>query len=214
MQIIAMLSMLVDHVGLVFFSEHTGWRLIGRLAFPLYAYGIVQGYHYTRDVRRYLIRLAVLAVVSQLPFMWGLQTQGINVIATFVICLAVLILFDRFSAWHVRILILLAAVTILEFYPFDYGGYGLLLVLIFRYSMGCWIVVLHTLLNLLYFVSHDWLLQFFSLLSTILIIHGKTMLQSLGKINIPRWAWRTFYPAHMTVIGLCNVLISFFVGAD
>ena len=68
LKIIAVVSMTIDHTGYVLFP-HTMWlRCIGRLAFPLYAFLIVQGFLHTHDVRKYLARLGLLAVVSEIPF--------------------------------------------------------------------------------------------------------------------------------------------------
>lgn len=41
---LAMLTMLIDHVGLVFFPTDPAWRIAGRLAFPIYAYALYMGY--------------------------------------------------------------------------------------------------------------------------------------------------------------------------
>lgn len=44
LKLIAMLTMLVDHIGLLFFPEIMAFRIVGRIAMPLFAYGIAQGY--------------------------------------------------------------------------------------------------------------------------------------------------------------------------
>ena len=43
--ILAMLTMLIDHIGLIWFPENMAWRIIGRLALPFYAFAIVLGYY-------------------------------------------------------------------------------------------------------------------------------------------------------------------------
>ena len=57
-----------------------------RLAFPIYAYYAAQGMFLTRNRRRYVLRLGLLAVVSQLPFVYVLDTVSGNVIVTLLIC--------------------------------------------------------------------------------------------------------------------------------
>ena len=59
--------MTVDHVGAVFFPEYPVFRWIGRMAFPLFCYCMTVGLLYTHDIRRYLARLGVFALLSQ-PF--------------------------------------------------------------------------------------------------------------------------------------------------
>lgn len=204
MQILAMLTMLIDHIGIVFFPEQVGWRLIGRLAFPLYAYGIVMGYQYTSDVRRYLLRLVILAVLSQFPFMWSMNTNDLNVIATLTICLAVLILWDRAPQWSLRIAFLLGAVFLLEALPFDYGYYGLILVLIYRYTKGYVTVLLHFALNTWLLAEADGAVQFASLFSTVCIVYGRKLFLVADRVRVPRWVWRSFYPVHLTVIAVIH----------
>ena len=67
LKLVAIAAMLLDHIGGAFFPETPIFRWIGRLAFPLFCYCMTVGLLYTHDIRRYLGRLAIFAVVSQ-PF--------------------------------------------------------------------------------------------------------------------------------------------------
>lgn len=67
LKLIAIAAMLADHIGGAFFPAVPVFRWIGRLAFPLFCYCMTVGLLYTHDIRRYLGRLAIFAVVSQ-PF--------------------------------------------------------------------------------------------------------------------------------------------------
>jgi len=74
MKILAVISMLTDHTAIVLFprfinvSVYMAMRAVGRFAFPVYAFLIVNGYEKTRDVKRYLTRLIAFAVISQIPY--------------------------------------------------------------------------------------------------------------------------------------------------
>jgi hypothetical protein len=75
LQLSALLTMLADHVGYMFFPEDIGWRIVGRLAFPLYAYSLVQGYLHTSHIVKYLKRMGWLALLSQIPFMLAINNS-------------------------------------------------------------------------------------------------------------------------------------------
>ena len=67
-RLLALTSMLIDHAGLALFPSVGLFRCVGRLAFPLYCFLIVQGCRHTRDIRAYARRLALLAILSEIPF--------------------------------------------------------------------------------------------------------------------------------------------------
>ncbi len=75
---IAMLTMLIDHVGFVLFPEQMIWRIIGRVAFPLFAFLIVQGVLHTSNWKRYGIRLLLFAFLSEIPFDLATSGQWVN----------------------------------------------------------------------------------------------------------------------------------------
>jgi len=72
-KLLACLTMLIDHAGKMLFPHVPEMRLIGRLAFPLFAYGIAVGAVYTRSPLRYLKRIVLLALVSQPLYALGLD---------------------------------------------------------------------------------------------------------------------------------------------
>ena len=65
---IATLMMTLDHVGKYFFDGHPLFTVPGRLAFPLFAWLITVGYRKTRNVKAYLHRIFLFALLSQIPF--------------------------------------------------------------------------------------------------------------------------------------------------
>ncbi|MGT2757419.1 TraX family protein [Streptococcus ovuberis] len=90
---LAMLLMLIDHTGATLFPDLLWLRYIGRLAFPIFAFLIVEGYYHTKNLNRYLLRLLALAIITDIPYhlmdnkIWAYQPFH-NVIWTFLIGLA------------------------------------------------------------------------------------------------------------------------------
>lgn len=133
LKLIAILCMVADHVGTVFFPGYPIFRWIGRLAFPIFAYCLTVGLLYTHDIRRYLGRLAIFAVISQ-PFyalafhphdFWGNLTNWNIFVTLFFSLLAIYGVKSRKWWWFV------AGVLAINLLNADYANTGVVLTLIF-----------------------------------------------------------------------------------
>lgn len=67
LKLVAMYSMLIDHTGKMFFPQYQIMRIVGRMAFPIYAYCIAVGCVYSRNRLKYLTRIMLIGLISQ-PF--------------------------------------------------------------------------------------------------------------------------------------------------
>lgn len=202
MQLIAMITMLIDHIGLLFFPGEVIWRVIGRIAFPIYAYALVQGYAHTSNFRKYATRLLLIAVISQIPYQLVLNDAGLNVVVTLLVAILVLKILDHTRPGVLSVLIISGFAVFMEVLPFDYGAYGLLLVLIFKYAQSTGMLLMHLLLNCVYLLSYGWTIQMISILPTLVIAYGPGLWKRLESIRVPAWVWRSFYPAHLFVLTL------------
>lgn len=84
---IAMISMTFDHVGMAVFPQYILFRIIGRLAFPIFCFLLVNGYYHTHDYSKYVLRLFTFALISEIPFdlfVYGrlFDTAGQNIFFT------------------------------------------------------------------------------------------------------------------------------------
>ncbi len=72
LKIIAVIIMLIDHVASAFFIGHDEiyiiMRFIGRFAAPIFCFLIAEGYHYTKNITHYLLRLFLFAIISHVPY--------------------------------------------------------------------------------------------------------------------------------------------------
>ena len=129
--------MVIDHVGAILFPDQIWMRVIGRVAFPVYAYCLAEGFRYTSDYRRYLGRLALFAILSEIPF--DLAFYGVpfsfahqNVFFTLTLGLILLWVLERFRE---QLLLCAGAFAVLCFLAqalhMDYGAGGLLMVFAF-----------------------------------------------------------------------------------
>lgn len=206
MQIIAMLTMLIDHIGYIFFPGELAWRYVGRIAFPIYCYALVQGHIHTSSRARYLRRLLVIALITQIPYNLALDPGGWNVVFTLLLSALVLTLLDKLPNLWARIPVVIAAVVVMDHLPLDYNAYGLLLVLVFRYTRSYGLVLAHLVLNIFYLFYYNWLVQMASIVPTILIALTPAFWVLLERKRLPRWVWWSFYPAHLAVLALVKIL--------
>ena len=101
LKIIAMTSMVIDHLGDMFFGGALWMRMIGRIAMPIFAFCIAEGYSHTSDRKRYLMRMGLFALISEIPFdlaFSGKPELGHqNIIFTFFLSIIALLLYDRIT---------------------------------------------------------------------------------------------------------------------
>ena len=95
LKLLAMAAMLVDHMGYLLFPTAMWMRYVGRLAFPIFAFQIAEGWYRTHDREKYTLRLLICAVVSEVPFDLAFSGTPVdagyqNVLWTFFIAAAAL----------------------------------------------------------------------------------------------------------------------------
>lgn len=76
LKLIALLFMIIDHVGKVFFNNASDMRLLGRIAFPVYVWCMIVGFSRTRSVPRYLLRVLLVGLIAQPLYVLALDTRG------------------------------------------------------------------------------------------------------------------------------------------
>lgn len=68
LKLIACLTMLIDHIGAILYPDISLLRMIGRLSFPIFAFLIVEGFHHTKSIKKFGIRLGIFALISEIPY--------------------------------------------------------------------------------------------------------------------------------------------------
>lgn len=227
---IAMLTMLLNHIGNIFMMKGTWPHIIltsiGYFTAPTMIYFMMEGYHYTRSRQKYFRRLALFAILSQIPYSFafskgkGIQINGLNMMFTLCICF---LLIQEFDATYDRarrgvilfIAILTSAVcdwTVLApIFTFFFLKYKedvgqavwrnsvVMAVFIFTshiYESPIAITLGYTILGALG--------VFLSGVCIVYLYNGKRM--ERGK-NFSKWFFYIFYPAHLFVLGLIRLFV-------
>ena len=142
LKLIAVCTMLIDHMGYTLFPGVMWLRCIGRVAFPVFCFLIAEGCVHTHDRKKYALRLLVFALLSEIPFnlmtgraVWNPYDQ--NVLWTLLLGAAVCWIMDGVlkrrtaPAFVLTGAAMVAAFWLLEVFCTDYGGWGMLLVAMF-----------------------------------------------------------------------------------
>ena len=188
-----MFAMLVDHVGRYLFPLEI-LNIIGRLAFPVFAYQIGIGYQKTSSKKNYIKKLVIFGVISQIPYSLLREDFTLNILFT--------LLLGIFAIWSVekRKYFFFFIIIPLSFLV-DFQIYGPAIILIFHFFKNkIHQSFLFLLTTLLYSFYYGIPIQVFSLLALPIIF--KPFLE----IKTPKMLFYFFYPIHLAVIYLIRVV--------
>ena len=227
---IALVSMTIDHIGAILLSGVCGsflmkwlmsagiefnrqyvyicFRSIGRIAFPIFAFLIVEGCLHTRNPKKYLIRLLLFALISEIPFDLALSGHfsmlSQNVFFTLFLGACMIFCFekvkDKFDiltiAFMASILVCFSLIVTVTFT--DYSYKGIIMIAIF-YFFRKW---KFAYFSIIFFQSLKWyyILCLFISVVLILLYNGER-----GKQN--KWLFYIYYPAHQIILYLISQII-------
>jgi len=221
LKVVAILSMVVDHCAFFFLPHDTQayevMRCFGRIAFPMFAFLIAEGFHYTHSRRQYLVTLLVFAFVSEIP--WLLLNNycgGHNVMFTLAVGIIALEVFDKLINRKVLAITLITILSLIaERYNFDYGWRGMWMMGVFyMFRLRANLIKDGKSYN---FTPLFPLYPFFQVLFALpLMMHYGTVGALLAsaaillyndergfiKGKVAKYAFYAFYPAHLFVIWL------------
>ena len=144
LKVIALVTMVLDHMG-VMFPEIFGFefRVVGRVAFPLYVFLIAEGFRHTKSPGKFLARLFAFALISEPFFDWALKgaaypwdanfLANTNIFYTLFLGGAAIVAYKNIrEKWHkvvvLPLLPLLIFAALAEVLTADYGAYGVLFI--------------------------------------------------------------------------------------
>ena len=230
----AMVFMLCDHLWGTIIPGNDWLTCIGRISFPIFAFLLVEGYFHTRNLKKYVVRLMLFAIISEIPFNLAMGSRWFfpihqNVLWSFLISLGLIHWNERAKAtqktWR-RILV--GIITVLLGYILglltmvDYYHTGILTVLVFYFfrQRKWWSYIGQALC--LWYINMEMLSGF----SYEIHLFGETYFfvrQSLALLAlIPIWLYHgkqgyhskpfqyacyAFYPLHLLILGIIKIFI-------
>lgn len=139
LKIIALLTMMIDHYGAIFHRGVDIYRIIGRIAFPIYCFLLVEGYFHTKDLKKYAKRLFIFALISEITFdlaFYGeLGFTYQNIFFTLFIGLCTIYLLDNPEKYNIKKgYIYFFSFIIAIILGVDYSFIGIVYILAFYYT--------------------------------------------------------------------------------
>lgn len=209
---IAMICMLIDHTAVILdgyfefiFKNYTLMRSIGRIAFPIFIFLLIEGFTHTSNKRKYIRNMGMFALISEIPFDLAFNDRFFylgyqNVFFTLFIGLLMLYYIEKYDNKFLNLGIILIACLIAEYIlKSDYGYLGIIAIAIFYFA--------HNSGNLEKFIMYEiaFLFEFISFVHianilTVYCYNGKR-----GKQN--KWLFYIFYPVHILILYLIRLYI-------
>lgn len=229
LKLIALVAMTFDHVGMMLFPDVLWFRIIGRLAFPIFAYMIAEGCFYTGNRLKYILLVLGVGLFCQAVYIIADFSFYLNTLLTFTLSILTIYTIDKAFKnkslwWALLIAILLAEVFICRvlpgllapsgiFFDIDYSLAGILMpVLIYipnyftnvnEEEKRLYKLILTALGCVATTLGNSWSVQWYSLLAIIplALYNGRR-----GKLKL-KYLFYIYYPVHFGVITLISMLI-------
>lgn len=223
LKIIACISMFCDHIGDAFIGKLTFLNYIGRLAFPIFCFQIVQGYIHTHDIKKYILRLSLFALISQIPFMLFyhivFDSFAINVIFTLLFGLFTILIYDKYNK-SVGVCSCLLLGIIAQVCQFDYGFFGVFIIFMF-YVLRNKKTAMSLVFTLAVLIRYSIPLLQYGLSLSYLFSNGKYSMMVYSTIFsiVPilfyngkkgkdaKYLFYIFYPVHLLILSIISIIM-------
>ena len=196
LKIIAMVTMVLDHIGMVLLPHLKILRIIGRLSFPIFAYMVGEGFAHSHNRWKYFLQMVALAVVCQVGLYVGTGSLLQCVIVTFSLSIAVMLGIE-YSRNRRTLLSALVPILLAEpDFGVDYGPPGILIPIVVCYVPNhMWKLILTALCLTARGFEYGGI-QWFCLAAVLLLLcyNGQRGSRKL------KYLFYVFYPLHLAVI--------------
>ena len=207
LKIIAAVTMLIDHTGYIFFPSQILWRVIGRIAMPIFAFMIAEGCCHTRSKVRYFLRVLGLGLLCQTVYVafaggWELCMPVNFSLSILLVCTLERAVKARSWLWALLFALIMTLVYLLnKVIILDYGFWGCMLPLFccLPRLLGReerWLRVLTLGIGMVLLSMNSSIWQWYSLMALplLLLYSGKR-----GKVKM-KYFFYIFYPAHLAIL--------------
>ena len=198
LKIIALITMTIDHIGVILFPNLKILRIIGRLAFPIFAYMIAEGAKYTKNRPKYLLTISLTALICQLVYYFAERSLDQCILVTFT---ASIILIYSLDYKFLSLPAIFGAFFLTEFLNIDYGFCGIMMPVILYIADEKRKKLLYGTIMLILLSFFLGGVQWYSLFAIPLLALYN---EKRGKLNL-KYLFYIYYPLHLAVIYLISL---------
>lgn len=193
LKIIALIAMTIDHIGYFIYDDLLILRIIGRLAFVIFAYLIANSYLYTRDKLKFGLRLLVFGIVMDIAMILTNNYIISNIFITLALGYFLIYFYNKKNYILMFIIFLIPL-----FIKIDYSYYGLLLILfsnIYYNKINILLIINVAMILLGFYYFNLNLIQLFSTFGILLLMFYNH--QEGRKL---KYFFYLYYPIHILII--------------
>lgn len=203
LRIIALITMIIDHIGKVIFPHVVLFKMIGRISFPLFCFLLVEGFFYTGSRQKYMLRMLAMAFISEIPYDLAFHGRIIylgaqNVFFTLSLGLFVMIMMEKNKDTYSRCIVGVIGITMSIFLRTDYSYIGMLMICFF------------------YFFRESKIIRDLGQIAINISVRGIQWVGALALIPIHfynnkcgnkkyKWLFYSIYPVHLLILYLYRI---------
>lgn len=217
LKLIAIFSMLCDHLGYILFNKVSFMNVVGKLSFPIFAFLITEGYMHTKSLKLYFFRLFIFAFVSQLPFMLYLSlfrpiSLTLNIFFTLFLGLLAITIFNKIESKPLSLCLVLLIILLAEIIHCDYGWFGVSIILVFdlfkenKRLMNSSVILLIAIKYIIEYIQYPNIFNCYLAIGTGLSLLFINLYTGKKGRNI-KYFFYAFYPIHLLILYFINILV-------
>lgn len=235
LKILGCIFMFIDHLGAIMFPEVIALRIIGRLAYPIFAFTLAEGCFHTRNRLKHFLLIFGSAVIIQVVYYFAMKSFSLSIFMIFSISIVLIYLYDyihkysvdileceekcnkKFALWILFIflffLLIVGTIILDNITPYLKDGYGyqgvlipVIIYIVMKLSNRNLLITL-IVLAIVLAISALMRKEFYNFYSIISVVILFFYNGTRGKYNL-KYFFYIFYPAHIALIYLVNILIN------
>lgn len=213
---IAIVTMFFDHLGAILLPQYPILRLIGRISFPIFCFLLVEGFYHTSNLKKYMLRLGIFAIISEIPFDWMVDSQSSiwqhqNIFFTLLIGLGVLYIIQSISQKYqhnpmiligAELLAVIAGVIVAQLIHTDYEMVGVLYIVVFYLFRGRNGLLAVWLILVSFFSYGQLTTQLYCVVAMLFIC-----LYNGEKGRSMKYFFYLFYPVHILILCIVRAML-------